>query len=508
MKNNYLLVFLLCVFSFSQAQVVDLEKLSKGKLYSSDEIKDENNNIKGYFLLFENDKVSKETYELEYIVLDENLTKVTNGFLTEMKFESWLMNAEKIKASVSLYNNRLLIKFSDYREGVEFFQRYRFLDLLTNKLSEPFIYNKGEMKVNPEFDRKMTNAENNYSENLFLYTGMGLVVNSELLDKKENLTERYLAHLDNDFKEVWRYNYNNKEEKRYKRAIYIKSDEDVLITLLRSRKKGMNESDVNEPSVLFIDAKTGSLRKEFIFPDLKSFSYQIVDCKILSDKIYLAGNYSKFNTTGYVDDTEGIGLFNFVFEKKTGKLTNSHYLKWEALKDKLPVNNKGFVKKEGYLFPHKMLFTSDDKIIVVAETFLQTPITTNNMYFFELSDKLAFNKVFEVEKFRNKFPQTSAHSTNIKRYGLFDFIDYQDLGDDEYVFLINDNEKKSKNRKKSTLYGIVTYSDGVFKRETLELKTETSTKYISNAKNGYLLIIEAFDDRNKSAEFRLEKINY
>jgi len=39
MKNNYLLFFLLCVFSFSQAQVVDLEKLSRGKLYSSDELK-------------------------------------------------------------------------------------------------------------------------------------------------------------------------------------------------------------------------------------------------------------------------------------------------------------------------------------------------------------------------------------------------------------------------------------------------------------------------------------
>jgi hypothetical protein len=68
MKNNFLLLF--CFFSFSilQAQIVDLQKLSKGRLYFSDVIKDENNNLRGYFLLFETDKIAKETYQLEYVV--------------------------------------------------------------------------------------------------------------------------------------------------------------------------------------------------------------------------------------------------------------------------------------------------------------------------------------------------------------------------------------------------------------------------------------------------------
>lgn len=508
MKKNYILILFFLCFSVIQAQVIDLEKLSRGKLYSSDEIKDQNNNIKGYFLLFENDKVAKETYELEYIVLDENLTKVTNGFITEMKFESWIVSAEKIKATVSIFNNKLLIEFGDYRESIVIFKRYRFLDLKTNKLSEPFIYNKGKMKLNPTFDRKISNVENNASENFYLYDGIGLILDSQTLDKKENLTHRYLAHFDDNYKEVWRYNYNSNEDKRYKSLRYLKSDEDVLLSVVQSRKKGMNENQVNEPSVLIIDAKTGKLRNEFIFPDLKDFSYRVVDCQITADKIYLGGNYSKFNNTGFVSDFDNLGLFNFVFDKKTGKLTNSHYLKWEALAGKLPIDKKGFVKKEGYLFPHKMLFTSTGKIVVVAETFIQAPITTNNMYFLELSDKLEFNKIFEVEKFRNKFPRTSAHSSDIQKYGLFDFINYQDLGNDDYIFLINDNEKNSKNRKKSTRYGIISYIDGTFNRETLELKTETSTKYISNAKKGYLLIIEAFDDKSKSAELRLEKINY
>jgi hypothetical protein len=186
---------------------------------------------------------------------------------------------------------------------------------------------------------------------------------------------------------------------------------------------------------------------------------------------------------------------------------SSDYLKWESLVGKLDINKKGYVKKEGYMYPHNMLLKDDGNIIVIAETFMQSPVTTNNMYFFELDNKLAVKQLFEVAKFKNKYPSTAAHSTTIKRYGYFDFMDYQVLGDDEYLFFLNDNEKNSRNRKASTLYGIVSYSDGKFKRQTLNLKTETSTIKAYGAKKGYLLLIENFDV-SKPAEFRLEKINY
>lgn len=507
MRKISLLLF--CFFcTIMQGQIVDLEKFSKGKFYSSEEIKDEDNSIKGYFLLYENDKVAKETYQLEYVVLDENLTKVTNGFITEMKYESWLVDAEKIKSRVSVYKDKLLIQLTDYIQGSEFFRRYRLLDVKNNELSKPFIFAKGEMKLDPVFDRKNTNAINNNSEEMFFFEGVGLVVDSKMLDKEENLTQNYLAHLDDNLKEVWRYTYNNSSDKKLKWLHYLKSDDDIITMFARGSKNNSLRQYVNEVSILFIDSKTGILRSEFIFPDLDKYSYRVVDCKISDDEIYVAGNYSKALKNGNIDDIDNVGLFSFTFEKSSGKLKKSNYVKWESLSGKLDVNKNGYVKKEGNLFPHKMLLLDSGKIIVAAETFIQAPITTNNMYFLEFNDKLQLNQVFEVEKFRNKFPRTVAHSSDIKSYGLFDFIDYQDLGDDEYLFFINDNEKKSRNRKKSTLYGIISYSDGQFKRQTLELKTENSTKYIYNAKKGYLLLVEDFDVENKSSEFRLEKINY
>ena len=130
MKKKYLLLF--CFFSLiANAQITNLARLSKGRLYSSDVIKDSNNSIKGYFLLFESDKVAKETYELEYGLLDENLTKVTNGFITEMKYESFLFDAKSISVEVSRYKNKLLLQLSDNFGGSDLvmdnnlFKRYR-----------------------------------------------------------------------------------------------------------------------------------------------------------------------------------------------------------------------------------------------------------------------------------------------------------------------------------------------------------------------------------------------
>lgn len=501
-------LFFLLVSVFSYGQIVKLEKLSQGKFYSSDVIKDNNNNIKGYFLLFEADKIAKETYQLEYVVIDENLTKVTSGMITEMKYESFLIKAQAVDVDVSLYNNKLLLKFTDEFEGMSAYRRYRILDVTTNKLSDPFIFNKGEIKINPESDRKGKNYKDNESERIYFYNGIGMMVNSEYTDRKKNQTKRYIAHYDDNYKEVWKYVYGDTEtnKKHMRDLAYLTSDKEVLVMFNHyANANGMHKNDF---SALFINSKTGKLINEFTFPDVKGNAYRVVNTVIKDDKIYLMGNFSEESKSGFINDEENTGLFNFVFNKEKGTLEKSSFKRWEDFGENvLKVDDEGFVSKEGYLYIHEMLLL-DDKIIAVTETFRQSPITTNNMYFMDLTPELNVNSVFEVSKFRNKFPKTIAHSSQIKAYGLFDFIDYQALGDNEFLFLFNDNERKSKNRNKSTLYGVVSYSGGKFNRQTINLKTDVSTIRAYNSKKGYLMLVEDFDDREKPTEFRLEKVNY
>ncbi len=490
------------------AQMTDLAKLSRGKFYSSDVIKDKKNNIKGYFLLFETDKVAKETYELEYVVLDENLTKVTNGFITEMKYESWFVNADRIKISVTLEKNRLLLELCDYIKGIEYFKRYRLLDIRSNVLSEPFMFNKDSLKVNPKFDRKMSNLSNNMGEEMFFYNGVGLIANSTTLSKRHKLTECKLIHYDENFNEVWRLKYDNIKDKKLNDFTYLNSDDDVIVMFNHYMKNNNVKTYLNELSLFFIDSETGTLKKEFAFPNPDENTYRVVDCEITDDKIYVMGNYAQDQKYGFVNDAKNKGLYKFVFDKNTGKLVDSRYLLWENIGKGLDIDKNGKVKKEGHIYIHDMLPLSNGKVIAVAETFNNDPIITNNMYLFELTDKFTVSQVFEITKFRNKFPGTGAYSGDIKKYGLFDFIDYQDLGDDEYLFFLNDNEKNSRNRNKSTLYGIVSYSDGKFNRQTLDLKTETSTIFANNAKKGYMMLVENFDEENKPTQIRLEKINF
>jgi len=506
MKLKFLFILSFFVVTL-QAQIADLSKLSKGRMYSSDIIKDSKNNIKGYFLLFESDKVGKETYELQYVVLDENLTKVTDGYITEMKFESWLVDAQGVDVAVSLHKNKLLLRFADDFQGQLAFHRYRTLDIKNNKISDPFVFINDSLKINPVFDRKMSNMQNNQSDPITYFDGVGLVVQSYKTVKKK-IVKRSFVHYDDNMKRVWEYEYYDKAkvDKTYSTIDYVASDDEVIVMFDHMVKK--NGDYINDVSALFLNSDNGKLRSKFAFPEQDKYSYRIVDCKLGEDKIYIMGNYAEDQKSGLVNDHDGLGIYTFIFDKATGKLSEKKFITWESMSASLPINKNGLVKKEGYMFVHNMLYQPNGKVIVVGETFENAPITTNNMYFFELSADFKLEQTFEVSKFRNKFPQTSAYSREIKNYGLFDFIDYQDLGDGEYLFLLNDNEKKSKNRKKSTLYGIVHYSDGKFERQTLNLKTENSSIHAMNAKKGYLMLYENFDERNKSSELRLEKVNY
>ena len=507
-RTKLLLLFLL--FSFlGQAQITDLKKLSSGKFYSSDIIKDSNNNIKGYFYLFETDKVSKETFQLEYVVLDENLTKVTSGFITEMKFESWLIDAKSIKVKVMLNNNKLLIRFTDDfgQGGVEGYGRYRILDLQTNKLSDPFIFNHDKLVLNPTFDRKMKNYKNNFSHDISFYNEAGLIVNcieTNETTKKENY---YLALFDDNFKQVWKIEYENGTNKKSTKSLkYLNSDKDVIVMFNHVCKNWSKY--LNDFSVLMYDAKKGTLITEFLFPNITEYTYKVVDVKITEKEVILLGNLSAKSEFGFTNDTDNIGLFSYKLDKFTGKILNKKELFWKDIAGQLNINAKGKIKDEGYIYIHNILSLSDGRTIAICEAFYQDPITVNNIYFLELSKDFKLVQIFVVDKFKNKFPRTLAHSDTIKLYGLFDFMDYQNLGDDEFLFFLNDNEKNSRNRKKSTLYGIVSFSEGKFKRQTLNLKTETSTIIAFPSKKGYMTLIENFDEKDKPSEIRLEKINY
>ncbi len=74
-----LLPLFLLFFICTHAQVKDLGELSSGKYLDSRIVyNDDGDDVYGYLLLYENDRKSKAVYELEYVLLDKNLNKLTS----------------------------------------------------------------------------------------------------------------------------------------------------------------------------------------------------------------------------------------------------------------------------------------------------------------------------------------------------------------------------------------------------------------------------------------------
>jgi hypothetical protein len=496
-----------CLFTLAaHAQIADLAKLSNGKLYSSDVIKDGKNNIRGYFLLFESDKVAKETYELEYVLLDENLNKVTSGFITEMKYESWVMSSEGIEVNVSLYKDKLLLELTD--NFAIPYTRYRTLDLKTNKISDPFIYYGDALNTKPVFNRKMTQIIENQSCPMFYLDGVGLMAYTDHPMRRKEFKKVAYVHYDENMNLLWEYvvEEKGKNGQPQKFAKCIASDEDVIAFESRV-KEGDGWS--HAVSLLLIDSEQGTPYEPVQFPSAEDTGYRIIECTLSNDKVYVLGTYYHVKGKNHKADYEGegSGMFCLVFNKANGALEEQKHIPWASIAAPAPIDKKGHIEDQGQLYIHQMQRLDNGKIIVVTEAYEVTP-ETNNMYFFELEPDFAVGQVFEVKKFRNKFSGGKLGTDSMLHSGMFDFMGYQNLGDGEYLFFFSDNEKKSKNRNKATLYGIVHYANGKFERQSLNLKTENSIIEASSAKKGYLMLYETFDDKNKTPELRLEKINY
>lgn len=505
-KKSLLQVFILTC-TWANAQVSQLEKLCAGTFYSASPVKDDGNNIKGYFLLYKNDEVAKNVFKLEFVLLDENLNRVTGGSFTEAKDPG----AERVAADVTLCNNKVLVALTDaFEGGHKGYLRYRMLDLGTNKLSDSFINRDGKPVFKEYFDLQWRkNYENEGTHRLEMYNGVGLVLYSPELDKKNTDRQKFIAHYDDSFNLAWKYVYDEMPEKKgdQKWAEYLQSDKDLIVLMVCGTRQGKKYEW--QPTLHFIDAKTGSLFKETLFPDNSKMAYGVKNCVISKDGVVLLGEYMPLYNGQYnnaVGEMFAQGFFKLTYGKDF-VLKDKKLLEWKDMAA-LGIDKKGEIPGEGFLYVHNMLPQQNGSVLVLGEAFKLLPVTANNIYFIELTADFKLNQVLVSEKFRNKFPGTVAVSSDIKKYGGFDLLDYQNLGNGEYLFFFNDNEKDTKNRKKTTLYGIVHYDGAKFERQTLNLKTDASRIYAESAKKGHILLFERFDAKGKSAELRLEKVNY
>ncbi|HCC93983.1 MAG TPA: hypothetical protein DEQ26_06585, partial [Flavobacteriaceae bacterium] len=80
MKKLLFVLFTFITLTFSFAQVQNLKELSTGVLEQSSRLNDNDGNVIGYAFIFNKGLIKEDKFvQYEYVLLDNNLNKITNG---------------------------------------------------------------------------------------------------------------------------------------------------------------------------------------------------------------------------------------------------------------------------------------------------------------------------------------------------------------------------------------------------------------------------------------------
>src|SRR5699024_7750173 len=116
MKKIITLVFLF-LSTISISQVQKLRDLSRGNFIGSNIVyTDDGTDVYGYFLLYQFNQKSRNVYDIEYILLDKNLNKITGGVFTEGVYKKFLGKTEIKPYFAKKIDNKLVFCIYDRAE--------------------------------------------------------------------------------------------------------------------------------------------------------------------------------------------------------------------------------------------------------------------------------------------------------------------------------------------------------------------------------------------------------
>jgi Family of unknown function (DUF6770) len=502
-----LLSFLL-VFSMNsiQAQKTSFEGVTKIKLKSSGPIIN-NGIVQGYYFFYMLDKIDKKTRAYQLDILDQNLERISRKKITGSKYFTLVEG---------VYNgNSIMLKFHDIKEGKFEFRIY---DKNSEQKSKKVIdVEKGQMaSLTKGSDGEIVG---NY---LFSVPNKGFVHFLPVKNKKLGFTVKYFPE---DGEKGWKYSTDPKS-KTHIMGEFLGADGDILLVNVLT-KEGR---DIRH-SVMGIDLHTGKKLFETSMDD-KKYPSQVINSFMDPDtkESIIFGLYYKAGDDIYKD--KSIGLFSAVLEKD-GKIKSRKLVSWDKDVSKhLPINKKGKIDSEGYLYFHKIIKAANGKILAVGEQYKTaadamgiasamlgggqslSKMVIENLYVFEFNPDFSLNDVQTFEKSKTNVSIPGIPVNGAQKMALY--INYIGGFDYEYTQKNHDNSiltigyvdfEKRKGEKNKSIFGSITYADGEFTTDKIELETDATSLAVYPAKPGYVMISEYFK-KSKKVTLRLEKFNY
>ncbi|WP_162126924.1 DUF6770 family protein [Flavobacterium phycosphaerae] len=521
MKNIFIILSLLN-FSLFFGQETKLSQLSSSEFMDSKIIYEDNGeDIYGYFILFKKDDVTKYLYDLEYVLLDKNLNKIASNSFTQKHSHNSLVNLKLTIKYLKKENNLLYISFIEKFKTEEYnvisddIFNYRTLNLKDYKMSDLMIMdNDFKAKVHPDEELRFdyggkyffpTDSKGFIAFNHRNATHIVSFTNFKHLNK--DVTEFY--YLDLNLNKKWSFKFNQDPKgKSFYRYDYQYGDDSDLVFEKRFYEKASSEN----PKLMLtvFDVKTGRNKYDIQLGDDK-YIYDLKKTVLEKDKIILFAKFYEGNKTGYFMLKKSLGYVKIVINRETGAEVSRNVFKWSDLSNKIEIDEFGQLKGGGYIHFLDFTTTKEGKTVIIGESFESGSKTKIlDTYVFEFDSTMKVNYFKKVEKFKNTVNIKDGYGNSLEKYNAFDFLFSQKLSEDNYAYFYADNEKEgSSKRNPNWTLGIITYVDGKFDYQKMQLTTQNGQIYPIKAKNGYILLQEEFNKESKEkSELRLEKINY
>lgn len=534
-----LLFLMLFTSVVSFAQIKKISELSSNKLLDSKIIYEEDNeNIYGYLLLFEKDKVDKNELVFDLVLLDKNLNKVGATSFAQEIYSTWLIklsshiyfakkNKDNLFVSIGQSNPMIesyidsvvsdkgttgfrILNLKDFTISQNYFIKDFKFQLQTEKfdMQHPSKMMK-EMK-NMKFAKMTTNGRFLVSDMDYM-SAMNEAMNEAYPGLKQKVIRQTEFHYFNlDFQEKWVYKFNQDQKSKsfYKYNYYTNAGNDIVL-IKKFYKK--NNDVLPELSFDIVDEATG-VRKFEISLANDQFTLAFDNLQVIDNKIIVFASVYEFDDSGNYKYARKKGHIKMVYDQQTGTILSEDFFKWDALAGELDIDENGKIKSYGFI--HFLEFKSDKegKTVIIAEGYKPESSTKIlDLFTIVLDEKLKVVSFNKIDKFVNKINKIEAYGSSLENMGAFDYMYSQKLPGGGYVFYYSDNEKVSYSSRRDPkwILGVITYIDGVFEFQKVPLTTKNGRIYPIKAKNGYILLREVSnDEKNNDSEIRLERINY
>jgi hypothetical protein len=494
-------------------------KLSMDKVYSaylrSSGTISSQGQTKGYFFLYQSDKIDRHTNEYSLQILDENLNKVRS-----IKFE----DSKKLSLLESAYNGgslSFLFKNEDTKT----------LDMKIYDLDGKLKYTYSR-----EYDKKTDDLMKQYetlhtdegmNKNVFNVGQQGYVSVLPMRDGKQRTYE--VDFYASDAKKQWTYIPTDAE--KFADAEYLGSTDSLIILEVLKRNRLMSRDVSSHLVGINFVTKKKQFDLDYVNDDHKMMPSFVGTMEGTGNLMVMGPYYDKDQNMGK-DFSRGLSVYEIT---TTGKVLSKTYNTWAGdFARYLPTNSKGKIDEVGFLYIHKVLRTPDHKLFVVGEGYKRqanaagialtvlaggrtnafgvTKVVITDLVIMEFDSKYKVTGATIYDK-RNSnavsgpmADENSQHSLAIylKAVGAFDYAFTTGEADNSnFAVCYSDYQRDSE--YKGQTFNTIRYNGSKFSKDKIELKSKASTMRVFPAKAGSVMIMEYFK-KDKRLDFRLEKL--